>query len=202
MSFLEMILSALRGISANKLRSILTLLGVMIGVASVILLLAVGNGSAQQVNSAISHLGTNTLTVRPTGGGGAQTAASTGSTKQITMAVGAEIQAAKLGHVRQVIPQVAGSLTVSSTTASETGISVVGTTPAYFTVGTNQVATGSAFTAADIETSAKVAVIGQTLAGELFPTSSGRAASASTTPTRSSSPRSAASRPRSPATAP
>jgi putative ABC transport system permease protein len=172
MSFLEMILSALRGISANKLRSILTLLGVMIGVASVILLLAVGNGSAQQVNSAISHLGTNTLTVRPTGGGGAQTAASTGSTKQITMAVGAEIQAAKLGHVRQVIPQVAGSLTVSSTTASETGISVVGTTPAYFTVGTNQVATGSAFTAADIETSAKVAVIGQTLAGELFPTSS------------------------------
>jgi putative ABC transport system permease protein len=172
MSFLEMILSALRGISANKLRSILTLLGVMIGVASVILLLAVGNGSAQQVNSAISHLGTNTLTVRPTGGGGTQTAASTGSTKQITMAVGAEIQAAKLGHVRQVIPQVAGSLTVSSTTASETGISVVGTTPAYFTVGTNQVATGSAFTAADIETSAKVAVIGQTLAGELFPTSS------------------------------
>jgi putative ABC transport system permease protein len=144
----------------------------MIGVASVILLLAVGNGSAQQVNSAISHLGTNTLTVRPTGGGGTQTAASTGSTKQITMAVGAEIQAAKLGHVRQVIPQVAGSLTVSSTTASETGISVVGTTPAYFTVGTNQVATGSAFTAADIETSAKVAVIGQTLAGELFPTSS------------------------------
>jgi putative ABC transport system permease protein len=61
MSFLEMILSALRGITANKLRSGLTLLGVMIGVASVILLLAVGNGSAQTVNSAISHLGTNTL---------------------------------------------------------------------------------------------------------------------------------------------
>ena len=172
MSFLEMILSALRGISANKLRSILTLLGVMIGVASVILLLAVGNGSAQQVNSAISQLGTNTLTVRPTGGGGGQTAASTGSTKQITMAVGNEIQAAKLGHVQQVIPQVAGSLTVSSTTASETGISVVGTTPGYFTVGTNTVATGAAFTAADVQTSAKVAVIGQTLAGELFPTGS------------------------------
>lgn len=175
MSFLEMILSALRGINANKLRSILTLLGVMIGVASVILLLAVGNGSAQTVNSAISQLGTNTLTVRPTGGGGgggAQAAASTGSTKQITMAVGREIQAAKLGHVREVIPQVAGSLTAASTTASKTAISVVGTTPAYFTVGTNTVATGSPFTTEDVTTSAKVAVIGQTLAGELFPTGS------------------------------
>jgi putative ABC transport system permease protein len=170
MSFLEMILSALRGITANKLRSVLTLLGVMIGVASVILLLAVGNGSAQQVNSAISQLGTSTLTVRPTGGG--QAAGNAGSTRQITMAVGNEIQAAKLGHVREVIPQVAGSLTVSSTNASESSISVVGTTPGYFTVGTNSVATGSAFTAADVAGSAKVAVIGQTLAGELFPTGS------------------------------
>ena len=168
MSFLEMILSALRGITANKLRSTLTLLGVMIGVASVILLLAVGNGSAQTVNSAISRLGTNTLTVRPSSGGGGG-ASSASSTKQITVAVGQEILAAKLGHVKEVIPQVSGSLTVASTTASQTSISVIGTTPAYFTVGTNSVASGSAFTAADVTNSAKVAVIGQTLATELFP---------------------------------
>lgn len=171
MSVVEMLLSALRGITANKLRSILTLLGVMIGVASVILLLAVGNGSAQQVNSAISQLGTNTLTVRPSGGGGGQ-AAEASSERKITMAVGREIQAAKLGHVKNVIPQVSGTLTVASTTASQTSISVVGTTPAYFTVGTNSVASGSAFTTADVTNSAKVAVIGQTLAGELFPTQS------------------------------
>ncbi|QNE47510.1 FtsX-like permease family protein [Glaciihabitans sp. INWT7] len=166
MSVAEMILSALRGITANKLRSILTLLGVMIGVASVILLLAVGNGSAQTVNSAISQLGTNTLTVRPTGG------SSAGSTKQITTAVGQQIQAARLGHVKEVIPQVSGSLTVASTTASETSISVIGTTPAYFTVGTNSVSSGSAFTAADVTASAKNAVIGQTLATQLFPSGS------------------------------
>ena len=123
MSFVEMILSALRGITANKLRSVLTLLGVMIGVASVILLLAVGNGSAQTVNSAISQLGTNTLTVRPSGGGGVT---GTVGAKKITTTVGEQIQAAKLGHVREVIPQVAGSLTVASTTASETSISVIG----------------------------------------------------------------------------
>ncbi|MFM9920134.1 ABC transporter permease [Lacisediminihabitans sp. H27-G8] len=167
MSVAEMILSALRGITANKLRSILTLLGVMIGVASVILLLAVGNGSAQTVNSAISQLGTNTLTVRPTGGGSGAS-----STKQITTTVGTQIQAARLGHVKEVIPQVSGSLTVASTTASETSISVIGTTPAYFTVGTNSVSSGSAFTAADVTASAKNAVIGQTLATELFPTGS------------------------------
>ena len=67
-----MLWSAIRGITANKLRSALTLLGVMIGVASVILLLAVGNGSSQEIRDAISGLGTNTLTVRSTsqGGGG------------------------------------------------------------------------------------------------------------------------------------
>jgi putative ABC transport system permease protein len=85
MSFAEMLLSALRGIASNKLRSILTLLGVMIGVASVILLLAVGNGSAQQVNAAISNLGTTTLTVRSSGGGfGGQSASAAGSGKTIT----------------------------------------------------------------------------------------------------------------------
>ena len=56
MSLLEIVRSAMRGVMANKLRSILTMLGVMIGVASVILLLAVGNGSAQQVNAAIEQL--------------------------------------------------------------------------------------------------------------------------------------------------
>jgi putative ABC transport system permease protein len=173
MSFAEMLLSALRGIASNKLRSILTLLGVMIGVASVILLLAVGNGSAQQVNNAISNLGTTTLTVRSSGGGfggGGVSASGSGSGKQITRTVADQLAAAKLGHVRTVIPEVNTSLTVSGTTTSETSITVLGTTPDYFSVGTNKVGSGSAFTNADVTNSAKVAVIGQTLATELFPT--------------------------------
>ena len=168
-----MILSALRGIASNKLRSILTLLGVMIGVASVILLLAVGNGSAQQVNAAISNLGTTTLTVRASGGGfGGQSASTAGSGKTITRTVGNQIAAAKLGHVRSVIPEVNTNLTVSGNNTSQTSITVLGTTPDYFTVGTNTIGSGAAFTDADVTTSAKVAVIGQTLASELFPTGS------------------------------
>ncbi|MEO6943572.1 MAG: ABC transporter permease [Lacisediminihabitans sp.] len=173
MSFAEMLLSALRGIASNKLRSILTLLGVMIGVASVILLLAVGNGSAQQVNAAISNLGTTTLTVRASGGGfGGGAASAAGSEKTITRAVGDQLAAAKLGHVHSVIPEVNTSLTVSGTSTSQTSITVLGTTPDYFTVGTNKIGSGAAFTDADVTTAAKVAVIGQTLASELFPTGS------------------------------
>ena len=152
----DILLSALRGITGNKLRSVLTLLGVLIGVAAVILLLAVGNGSAQQVNSAISSLGTNTLTVR-----------GTFTNDQVEA-----LQKAELGHVESVVPQVSTNLTISSPSASEDSVSVVGTTEGYFTSGTTAVASGDAFTGADVTTAAKVAVIGQTLASSLFPTGS------------------------------
>jgi putative ABC transport system permease protein len=171
MSFVEIMLSAFRGLTSNKLRSALTLLGVMIGVASVILLLAVGNGSAQQVDSAISKLGTNTLTVRALATGGAGSSGSS-STKVITRDVADQLSSAGLGHVSAVIPQVSTSLTVASSTISETAISVIGTTPGYFTVGTNTVGSGAGFTASDVTSSAKVAVIGQTIATELFPSGS------------------------------
>jgi len=170
MSLFDMLTSALRGITANKLRSVLTLLGVMIGVASVILLLAVGNGSSQQIRDAISDLGTNTLTVRASQGGGPD--AESTSTASITTDVVDELAAAGLGHVASVVPQVSTSLTVASTDTSEESVTVIGTTPGYFEVGTASVATGDAFTDADVTGAAKVAVIGQTLATTLYPTGS------------------------------
>lgn len=166
----EILLSALRGVTANKLRSILTLLGVMIGVASVILLLAVGNGSAQTIKSAISSLGTNTLSVRASQGGGSTDAGS--SAKTITLAVANKLSDADLGHVKTVTPEVSTSLTVSSSTASSDSVSVIGTTPTYFDLGTSSVGTGSAFTDADVTLASKTAVIGSTLATTLFPTGS------------------------------
>ena len=66
MSLYEVIRFALRGLSANKLRSALTMLGILIGVAAVILLVAVGNGSAQAISDRIEALGTNTITVMST----------------------------------------------------------------------------------------------------------------------------------------
>jgi putative ABC transport system permease protein len=179
MTVLELLRSAFRGITANKLRSGLTLLGVMIGVAAVILLLAVGNGSSQRVNSLISELGTKTLTVRAAGaagfgggggggGGGAATGAAT-SGKQLTLQVADQLAAAGLGHVDAVVPQVTTSLAVSTAAASEDSVSLVGTTPGYFDVTTASIGTGTAFTDADLASAAKVAVIGSTLATSLFP---------------------------------
>jgi len=175
-SLFEILVSAFRGVTANKLRSVLTLMGVMIGVASVILLLAVGNGSAQEVKSAISSLGANTITVRASGmgGGGGATEESTAASteKVITNAVSDALASAGLGHVASVVPQVSTTLTVSSTTVSSESVSIIGTTAGYFDVGTSGVGTGAAFTEADVAASEKVAVIGQTLASTLFPTGS------------------------------
>jgi putative ABC transport system permease protein len=169
----ETIRSAFRGLTANKLRSALTLLGVMIGVAAVILLLAVGNGSSQQIRSLITDLGTNTITVRAGSGfgfGGA--AASTdNSTKKLTLDVANRLADSGLGHVDAVVPEVSTSLTVSNATASESSTSVIGTTPNYFTVTTAKIGSGQSFTKADVTSAAKVAVIGSTIATELFPRS-------------------------------
>jgi putative ABC transport system permease protein len=184
-SFFEIIRSAMRGVTANKLRSVLTLLGVTIGVGSVILLLAVGNGSAQTVQNAIAGLGTNTLTVRASqvgggvgvgvggGGGATATASSAGSSvKTITTEVADQLGSAGLGHVKAVVPQVSTSLTVSSSTTSSADVSVIGSTAQYFDVSTATIASGAAFSAADVTTSAKVAVIGSELATTLYPTGS------------------------------
>jgi putative ABC transport system permease protein len=164
MKFGDILLSALRGVTANKLRSILTMLGVLIGVGAVILLMAVGNGSAQRVNSLITSLGTNTLTIRPNGGGS--------GSSEITLAVANKLAHAGLGHVSQVVPESTTSLTVSSTNASEEDVSIIGTSTGYFKVATATIASGSAFTSADVASAAKVAVIGSTLASDLYPTGS------------------------------
>jgi putative ABC transport system permease protein len=165
MKFGDIMLSALRGVTANKLRSVLTLLGVLIGVASVILLMAVGNGSAQTIQNAITSLGTNTLTVRANGQPGTEQS-------QITLNVANQLAAAKLGHVGKVVPEATTSLTVSSSTASEDSVSIIGTNADYFKVATVTMASGTAFTSADVTSAAKVAVIGSTIATELFPTGS------------------------------
>lgn len=172
MSALELIRSALRGITSNKLRSSLTLLGVMIGVAAVILLLAVGNGSSQQISSLIDQLGTRTLTVRATGstGFGADTAST--SQKQLTLEVADQLGDSGLGHVSAVVPEVSTSLTVSSTAASDDSVSITGTSAEYFDVTTAEIASGEGFTESDVTEAAKVVVLGSTVASDLFPTGS------------------------------
>jgi putative ABC transport system permease protein len=158
------------GIAANKLRSGLTILGMTIGVASVIVLIAVGNGSSQAVQSRIQSLGTNVLVVQPTGAfrGGAR-AASTSSvslTKQDAQALQSPDLAPDVKSASPVVN--ASSVKLVSGSSSYEPSSFVGTTPSYLAAHSYKLAAGSSFTAEDVAKHRRVAVIGQTVLTELF----------------------------------
>ncbi|MET7422374.1 ABC transporter permease [Dactylosporangium sp. NPDC005555] len=170
MNLFETIRFALRAITANKLRSSLTVLGILIGVAAVILLVAVGNGSAQAVQRQIEALGTNTLTVTAGGGGGARGAASTTSTALNMDLVPALEDKAEAPHVRSVSPVVTGSQSATYEGTDHTIAQFVGTYPGWVAASNFKVAKGSLFTDEDVKDSRKVVVIGKTVAEELFGT--------------------------------
>jgi putative ABC transport system permease protein len=150
---------------ANRLRSLLTMLGVVIGVASVILMLAIGEGSRRKVAASISSLGSNQVIVMSGSAafGGMRSAAGTLPTITLddAQAIG------ELASVRGVAP-VANSQAQAVFGGKNKSTSITGTTPAYFRINNMQLDTGSAFTEADVRTSANVAVIGATVARELF----------------------------------
>jgi putative ABC transport system permease protein len=157
------------GITANKLRSGLTILGMTIGVASVIVLIAVGNGSSRAVKSQIQSLGTNVLLVLSgIGRGGARSGAS--STVSLTKEDASALQdPAKAPDVKSASPVVnASSVKLVYNSTSYEPSSFVGTTPSYLTAHSYKVQEGASFTAADVSAHKRVAVIGQTIVQELF----------------------------------
>jgi putative ABC transport system permease protein len=163
---------AWRGATANKLRSALTVLGILIGVAAVIILLAVGTGSSQAVQNRIKALGTNTITVLSRGRFG-RGPATTGTQSQSAVldekTVAAIADPTQAPDVISVSPVVSTSETASYGAASYS-TSVVGTTPAYLPAEGYTVAAGSPITAADVLNRRRVALIGQTVLGNLFST--------------------------------
>jgi len=167
----EMLRIAWSGITANKLRSGLTILGMTIGVASVIVLIAVGNGSSKAVSSQIQSLGTNVLVVQTRGGGfrgGAR--ASTAETISLTKADAEALQSQGLApDVKSASPVVdATDVKLVYGSSSFEPSSFVGTTPSYLTAHSYKIAEGAAFTEADVREHRRVAVIGQEVVQELF----------------------------------
>jgi putative ABC transport system permease protein len=162
-SFFEILRFAVRGVTANKLRSALTMLGVLIGVGAVILLVAVGNGSAKQIADRIAALGTNTLTVQSTSRGGSSNTA-------ITVETAEALKDPVLApDVKSVSPVVSTSATITYQGADHSVQQFVGTYPSYFAASNTPVGTGSAFTQDDLTQARRVVLIGQTVAEELFP---------------------------------
>jgi putative ABC transport system permease protein len=157
------------GITANKLRSGLTILGMTIGVASVIILIAVGNGSSNAVKSRIQALGTNVLLVQAGSGRGGVRATST-ATISLTKADAEALQNPSLApDVQSASPVVnANSVKLVYNGSSVEPSSFVGTTPSYLTAHSYKVAEGTSFTSEDVTKHKRVAVLGQEVVQELL----------------------------------
>jgi putative ABC transport system permease protein len=160
------------GIVANKLRSGLTILGMTIGVASVIILIAVGNGSSKTIEERIESLGTNVLLVEAGGlRGGTRFAAAAGNSISLTRQDAAALQSkSEAPDVQSAAPVVNASAVtlVHNGTSYEPG-TFVGSTPSYLTAHGYRVAEGTGLSDAQVAHHERVIVIGQTVAEELFP---------------------------------
>jgi putative ABC transport system permease protein len=166
MNFLAALRSALRALAANTLRSILTMLGIIIGVAAVITMIAVGQGATNRVQDQMKGLGSNIMLVLPGGvtAGGVRMGAQTGQalTEEDALAIAKDIPEVQVAapSMRTAAQVVAGNNNWST--------SVFGTTNDYLEAREWPLSAGRAFEAAEMQGSAKVAIIGVTTAQQLF----------------------------------
>jgi len=170
MSISEAVRIAFQGVVSNRLRSLLTMLGITIGVAAVIILVAVGNGSAVAVQQRIEALGTNVVAIQPGGFGfGRGSGGFQSSFTQLTMKdVRALQDRAAAPDVKSVTPVVNGSVTATFGAASYSPSQFVGTTPSYEEARKSPVEAGTFITPQEEATHARVVVLGTTVVSNLF----------------------------------
>ncbi len=166
MNFFAAVRSAFRALAANTLRSILTMLGIIIGVAAVITMIAVGRGATDRVQEQMKGLGSNIMLVMPGGltAGGVRLGASTG---QGLSEDDANAIARDVPEVQVAAPSMrTGAQVIAGNTNWST--SIMGATNDYLEAREWPLQSGRTFEAAEIQGSSKVAMIGQTVATQLF----------------------------------
>ncbi|AIF53421.1 ABC transporter permease [Pelosinus sp. UFO1] len=165
--FWESVLIAFEGLKANKLRAILTMLGIIIGVGAVVAMVSLGLGVQQKVQNSIAGLGSNLLIVTP---------GSNSPSGGVRLAAGSNITLTKQDG-KAISQQVSGVNAVAPAVSQQFQIiygnqnwktSVQGTTPEFLTIRNFEVASGTFFSTSDEDTRARVAVIGETVATNLF----------------------------------
>ena len=172
MSAFEILRFAFRGLFINRLRTALTVLGITIGVASVIILLAVGNGSSKAIQASLDRLGTNSLQVRSGGQGfGFRARASASTVKPLTILdTVALTDKTQAPDIKQVAPIASTNGTCVVGANTTTPSTFYGTWPAYYEASNTSIQSGSYFTNEDVTQARRVALIGQTTATALFGT--------------------------------
>jgi putative ABC transport system permease protein len=157
------------GLSTHKLRSFLTVLGVVIGVASVITLMAIGRGTEAQILNNIQSLGANLITIRPGAAfsfGGVRSAIGGASTLTVEDAEAI----AQLPDIAAVSPANSSSLQLN-VNGQNTSAQVMGVNAEYFGINNLNIAEGALFTDSEYQSSAKLIVLGSNVATTLFPNS-------------------------------
>ena len=167
MNFFNLIKVALRAVASNKFRSFLSMLGIIIGVAAVIIMMAIGQGSKESVRQNISQMGTNIIMIRPGADmrGGVRQDPSAMQTLKIA---DYEKIVSDKNYISHVSPEVSSSGQAING-ANNTLTSVYGETPEYLDIKQWTVQDGECFTDEDVRKSAKVCLVGKTVVDELFP---------------------------------
>ena len=169
MSAAEAFRMAVQGVLANRLRSVLTMLGITIGVAAVIILVAVGHGSAVAVSNKIEALGTNVVTIQPGFSFGRGSGGSQSSFTQFTLKdVKALENQSTAPDIKSVTPVVSSSVTATFGSASYSPNQFVGTTPSYEEARKEPVEAGTFITDQEESSHARVVVLAQTVVTNLF----------------------------------
>ena len=162
---LAMLSEAWSAMGANRLRTMLTMLGMIIGVGAVILMLAVGQGAQQQVQASIASMGSNLFIILSgsTTSGGARMGG--GAAPTLTVADAQAIE--ELSGVAAVAPSMPGTAQLVYG-PNNWSTQVMGTTPSFLVVRDWQLSSGSAFTDTDVRSATRVALLGQTVVQNLF----------------------------------
>ena len=167
MNYTNLLKIALRAISANKTRSFLTALGIIIGVASVITMLAIGQGSKKSIQANIAEMGSNMIMISP-GADMREGVRQDPSAMQTLKIADYESIKNECNYVKAVSPTVnsSGQWVYGNNNTQST---IYGVNRDYLEIRQLSVADGEMFSDTDLKTSAKVCVLGQTVAGYLFP---------------------------------
>jgi putative ABC transport system permease protein len=153
-------------LSGNKARSGLTILGIVIGIASVITMVAIGQGSQQSIESSIQSIGSNLIVISPGAQRSGQVSSGRGNAQTLTIDDYNAIKA-QIPNISGVAPEVSRRYQVTAK-GNNTNTQVTGTVPDYLSVRNLKVDTGSFFSDLQIKSSAKVAVLGPTTRDDLF----------------------------------
>jgi len=172
MKIQRVLLGTLTVLTGNKLRSSLTILGIVIGVAAVIAMLSVGQGAQNSITSSINSIGTNLLFVSAGGGprfGGEGGPVFIRNVRELTLAdAQALLDPFQAPAIQAVAPVLQGGNISAAANGQTTTTSILGVTPAYFSMRNELVAQGTIFSDQQVNIHARVTVIGPDLATTLF----------------------------------